>query len=352
MDESGGRGSAAAPDLPGSRGRGGRAPAIELDGVTKRFGATLALDGVSLSVEPGRVLALLGPNGAGKTTLIRILTTLLVPDSGHARVAGLDVRRDATAIRSLIGLAGQFASVDELLTGRENLELVGLLYHLDRAVYRRRAQEALERMTLSGAGDKPVKTYSGGMRRRLDLAASLIGRPPILFLDEPTTGLDPRTRNDLWGFIEELVAEGTTLLLTTQYMEEAEHLADRITVLDTGRVVAQGTADELKNQLAGDVLDVRVADRADLERAAALVAPFGTTPPRLDADLQQVRLPVKGSAKVLIAAGRALDDAGIGLDDLGIRRPSLDDVFLSLTGHSTASDGHSDSGEAGGARDD
>jgi len=303
--------------------------------VSKRFGSTLALDNVSLSVEAGRVLALLGPNGAGKTTLIRILTTLLSPDSGRARVAGMDVQREPRAIRSLIGLAGQYASVDELLTGRENLELVGLLYHLQRSEYRLRSQEALERMTLTEAGDKPVKTYSGGMRRRLDLAASLIGRPPILFLDEPTTGLDPRTRNGLWQFIEELVAEGTTVLLTTQYMEEAEHLADSIVVLDTGRIVAQGTADELKDQLGGDVLEIRVADVADLERAAALVAGFGEVVPRLNRDLKEVRLPVKGTAKVLIAAGRALDDSGIALDDLGIRRPSLDDVFLSFTGHRT-----------------
>jgi len=326
--------------------------AVQVEKVTKRFGSTLALDDVSLSVEPGGVLALLGPNGAGKTTLIRILTTLLRPDSGRATVAGLDVGREATAIRSLIGLAGQFASVDELLTGRENLELVGLLYHLDRAVYRRRAQDALVRMTLTGAGDKPVKTYSGGMRRRLDLAASLIGRPPIVFLDEPTTGLDPRTRNDLWQFIEELVGEGTTVLLTTQYMDEAEHLADRIVVLDTGRVVADGTADQLKDQLGGDVLEIRVTNGGDLERAAALVAPFGSAPPRLNVDLKEVSLAVKGTAKVLIAAGRALDDDGIALDDLGIRRPSLDDVFLSLTGHETISDGHADSGEVGGGSDE
>jgi ABC-2 type transport system ATP-binding protein len=350
-DRSGGTGSPAAPGLlRGGRGTG--SAAVEVDGVTKRFASTLALDDVSLSVEPGRVLALLGPNGAGKTTLIRILTTLLRPDAGRARVAGLDVERDATAIRSLIGLAGQYASVDELLTGRENLELVGLLYHLDRAVYRKRAQDALERMTLTGAGDKPVKTYSGGMRRRLDLAASLIGRPPILFLDEPTTGLDPRTRNDLWQFIEELVAEGTTVLLTTQYMEEAEHLADRIIVLDSGRIVAEGTADELKDQLGGDVLEVRVTDAADLERAAILVAPFGSTPPRLDVDLNEVRLPVQGSAKVLIAAGRALDDGGIALDDFGIRRPSLDDVFLSFTGHATTSESHEDPVDGGGGSDD
>jgi len=344
MDDTGDRGSSHDPDWNGRGGHAVITAAVEVDGVSKQFGSTLALDNVSLSVEAGRVLALLGPNGAGKTTLIRILTTLLAPDSGRARVAGLDVQRDPKAIRSLIGLAGQYASVDEMLTGRENLELVGLLYHLERSEYRRRAQDALERMTLTGAGDKPVKTYSGGMRRRLDLAASLIGRPPILFLDEPTTGLDPRTRNGLWQFIEELVAEGTTVLLTTQYMEEAEHLADSIVVLDTGCVVAQGTADELKDQLGGDVLEIRVTDVADLERAATLVAEFGDVVPRLNPDLKEVSLPVKGSAKVLIAAGRALDDSGIALDDLGIRRPSLDDVFLSFTGHRTVTGEDADGG--------
>jgi ABC-2 type transport system ATP-binding protein len=222
------------------------------------------------------------------------------------------------------------------LTGSENLELVGLLYHLERGEYQRRATEALERMTLVEAGDKPVKTYSGGMRRRLDLAASLIGRPPILFLDEPTTGLDPRTRNDLWALIEELVAEGTTVLLTTQYMEEAEHLASRIVVMDGGRVVADGTADQLKDHLGGNVLEVRVAKRSDLEKAAALLAGLVSAVPRLDPDLRQISSPIKGGAKVLIAAGRSLDDGGIDVEDLGIRRPSLDDVFLSLTGHTAA----------------
>ncbi len=314
--------------------------AIEVQGVTKRFGGTLALNDVSFSVERGEVLALLGPNGAGKTTLIRVLTTLLKADSGRARVAGLDVRKDARAIRSLIGLAGQYATVDELLTGRENLELIGLLYHLDKAVYRRRAQDALERMSLTGAGDDQVKTYSGGMRRRLDLAASLIGRPPVLFLDEPTTGLDPRTRNDLWQFIADLVAEGTTVLLTTQYMAEAEHLAQAIVVLDVGRIAAQGTADELKDQLGGDVLEVQVTKRADLEKAASLIAGLASAPPRLDAALNRVTLPVKGGARVLIAAGRALDDAGVELEDLGIRRPSLDDAFLAITGHPAAPGDH------------
>jgi ABC-2 type transport system ATP-binding protein len=311
--------------------------AVEVEGVTKRFGSTLALDDVSFSVQSGEVLALLGPNGAGKTTVIRVLTTLLKPDSGHARVAGLDVQKDARTIRSMIGLAGQYATVDDLLTGRENLELVGLLYHLDKAVYRRRAQDALDRVSLTGAGDSQVKTYSGGMRRRLDLAASLIGRPPVLFLDEPTTGLDPRTRNDLWQFIEELVAEGTTVLLTTQYMEEAEHLAKAIIVLDAGRVAARGTADELKDELGGNVLEVQVTRRADLEKAAALIAGLASAPLRLDADLNRVSLPVRGGARVLIAAGRALEDAGIDLEDLGIRRPSLDDVFLAITGHRTVS---------------
>ena len=256
--------------------------AIEVDHVSKRFGTTLALDDVSLEVGAGAVLALLGPNGAGKTTLVRVLTTLLQPDSGRASVAGFDVSKEAKAIRTMIGLAGQYATVDELLTGRENLELVGLLYHLEKGEYQRRAQEALERMTLVDAGDKPVKTYSGGMRRRLDLAASLIGRPPILFLDEPTTGLDPRTRNDLWALIEELVAEGTTVLLTTQYMEEAEHLANRIVVMDGGRVVAEGTADELKDHLGGNVLEVRVADRQRSRKAAALIAGLVSAIPRLD----------------------------------------------------------------------
>ena len=310
--------------------------AVEVDRVTKRFGSTLALDDVSLRVAAGKVLALLGPNGAGKTTLIRVLATLLAPDRGHASVAGYDVVKDARTIRSLIGLAGQYASVDELLTGRENLELVGLLYHLDRSEYQRRAQEALERMTLTDAGDKPVKTYSGGMRRRLDLAASLIGQPPVLFLDEPTTGLDPRTRNDLWQFIEDLVTDGTTVLLTTQYMEEAEHLADDIIVIDNGKVVAEGTSDELKDQLGGDVLEIRVSDPADLERAADLVAGFGSGPPHIDPALNELTLAIRGGPKVLIEAGRTLDDKGIVLMDLGIRRPSLDDVFLALTGHESS----------------
>jgi ABC-2 type transport system ATP-binding protein len=317
-------------------------PMVEVEALTKRFGATLALDHVTLCAPAGRVLALLGPNGAGKTTLVRVLSTLLTPDSGRARVAGLDVAANAKEIRSVIGLAGQYASVDELLTGRENLELAGLLYHLDRPVYKQRAQEALERMSLTDAADRTVRTYSGGMRRRLDLAASLIGQPPVLFLDEPTTGLDPRTRNEMWGLVRELVAGGTTVLLTTQYMDEAEHLASQIIVLDAGRVVAEGTADDLKDRLGGNVLEVRVTRRADLERAVALIAGIGSAAPRLDPELNKASMPVRGGPGELIAAGRALDDAGVALDDLGIRRPSLDDVFLALTGHVTGPGGAGD----------
>ena len=304
---------------------------IEVENVTKLFGATRALDSVSLSVGAGRVLALLGPNGAGKTTLVRVLTTLLRPDSGRALVAGLDVTAQGRAVRSVIGLAGQYASVDDLLTGRENLELAGLLSHLDKAVYRQRARQALDRMSLADAGDRPVKTYSGGMRRRLDLAASLIARPPVLFLDEPTAGLDPRTRNDLWQLVSELVAEGTTVLLTTQYMEEAEHLADSITVLDAGHVAAEGTADQLKDRLGGNVLEIRVTRHEDLERAASLIAGLGRAAPRLDPEERRIGMPVQGGPRELIAAGRARDDSGIALDELGVRRPTLDDVFLALT---------------------
>jgi ABC-2 type transport system ATP-binding protein len=311
----------------------GATPVIEVDAVSKRFRSTLALDEVTLSVDAGRVLALLGPNGAGKTTLVRVLATLLRPDSGRARIAGLDVTKDARTIRSIIGLAGQYATVDDLLTGHENLELVGLLYHLDKSVYQLRARQALDRMSLADAGNRPVKTYSGGMRRRLDLAASLISRPPVLFLDEPTAGLDPRTRNDLWQLISELVAGGTTVLLTTQYMEEAEHLSDWIVVMDTGRIVAEGTADELKDHLGGKVLEVRVSRGSDLAKAAGLVAHLGSSAPRLDHDLNLVTVPIRGGPEELIAAGQALNDGDIALNDLGIRRPSLDDVFLAFTGH-------------------
>ena len=306
---------------------------IEVEGVAKRFGSTQALAGVDLVAEEGRVLALLGPNGAGKTTLVRILATLLKPDRGRATVAGCDVVGDAARLRSLIGLTGQFAAVDELLTGRENLELVGLFYRLSRTERRRRAEEVLERFSLTGAAEDLVKTYSGGMRRRLDVGASLIGRPRILFLDEPTTGLDPRTRNDVWSFVEDLLAAGTTVLLTTQYMEEAEHLAHRIVVMDAGAIVAQGTAAELKDRMGGDVLEARVVSGADLDRAAALIAQVGQGTPHIDSEERRISLPTRGATRVLIAVGQRLQEGGIALEDLGIRHPSLDDVFLSLTGH-------------------
>jgi ABC-2 type transport system ATP-binding protein len=300
--------------------------------VVKCFGATRALAGVDLRAEPGRVLGLLGPNGSGKTTMVRILTTLLTPDSGRARVAGCDVVKDAGRLRSYIGLAGQYAAVDELLTGRENLELVGLWYHLPKRESQARAQDILERFGLTDAGDRMVKTYSGGMRRRLDIGASLIARPPVLFLDEPTTGLDPRTRNDLWDFVEELVGAGTTVLLTTQYMEEAERLAHRIVVLDLGQVIAEGTAEELKNQLGGDTLEARVSRLEDLDRAVAVLGNLDGSRPHVDIDRRMVSVPTHGGTALLVAAGRRFEEEGIALDDLGIRRPSLDDVFLALTG--------------------
>jgi ABC-2 type transport system ATP-binding protein len=305
---------------------------IDVEDVTKRFGETPALTGVSLACPRGSILALLGPNGAGKTTLVRVLTTLLRPDRGRATVAGFDVVTQATPLRSVIGLAGQYAALDGLLTGRENLELIGLWYHLDKREYRRRAQEVLERLSLTDAADRLVKTYSGGMRRRLDIGASLVGRPPVLFLDEPTTGLDPRTRNDLWRFLEELVEAGTTVLMTTQYMEEAERLADRIVVLDTGSVIADGTSEQLKDLLGGDRLEARVTDSADLERSAALLGELAGSAPHLDAEQRRVSVPTDGGTAFLLRAGLRFQEEQIRLDDLGIRRPSLDDVFLSLTG--------------------
>jgi ABC-2 type transport system ATP-binding protein len=313
---------------------------IEVEAVSKRFGKTQALASVDLSAERGKVLALLGPNGAGKTTLVRILTTLLRPDSGSARVAGYDVVAEAGSLRGAIGLAGQYAAVDELLTGRENLELVGLWYHLEKHEYRHRARDVLERFGLTDAADRLVKTYSGGMRRRLDIGASLIARPPVLFLDEPTTGLDPRTRNDVWEFIEELVAAGTTVLLTTQYMEEAERLAQRIVVIDQGAVIASGTAAQLKDHMGGDTLEARVTDPSDLQRAAEVLLDVISGRPHIDPDQQRVSIPTAGGTKQLIAAGLRFEEAGIELDDLGIRHPSLDDVFLALTGIPTGDAGH------------
>jgi ABC-2 type transport system ATP-binding protein len=305
---------------------------IEVEGVRRSFGDVQALAGVDLQVQQGTVLGLLGPNGAGKTTLVRVLTTLLRPDAGRATVAGLDVVADTMRLRSIIGLAGQYAAVDPDMHGRENLVMVGRLYHLTKAEAIRRADEVLERIGLTEAAGRPVKTYSGGMRRRLDLAASLVGRPTVLFMDEPTTGLDPRSRMDLWALISELVADGTTLLLTTQYLEEADQLADTIAVIDHGSVIAEGTADELKQRSGGDVLQLTVADRRLVDDAVAVLAGLGAETPRSDRATGEVQLPTDRGAAVLVEAVRGLDAAGIAIADLALRRPTLDEVFLSLTG--------------------
>ncbi|MGI8754876.1 MAG: ATP-binding cassette domain-containing protein [Acidimicrobiales bacterium] len=306
------------------------APAIEVSGITKRFGDVQALHGVDLVVEPGTVFGLLGPNGAGKTTAVRILTTIIEPDAGTARVLGLDVTKQTQQVRASIGLAGQYAAVDEQLTGRENLRLVGQLCHLPRDLVARRAEELLDRFGLIHAADRSLKTFSGGMRRRLDLAASLVHRPPVLFLDEPTTGLDPQSRNDLWDLIRELVADGTTLLLTTQYLEEADVLADRIAVIDRGKVIAEGTASELKTQMGATLLEVSFADAA---AAAAGLATVSSVAPGAEVDGHTVRAPVADGARTAMEVLRAIDAAGIEVGGLTVREPSLDDVFLQLTGH-------------------
>jgi ABC-2 type transport system ATP-binding protein len=306
---------------------------IDVADVAKAFGETEALRGVDLTVPEGSIQGLLGPNGAGKTTLVRILATLLLPDRGRAHVAGFDVVREAQKVREVIGLAGQFAAVDELLTGRENLEIVGRLYGLPKAEARRRAIEALERLELAEAADRMVRGYSGGMRRRLDLGASLVGRPRVLILDEPTTGLDPRTRNDLWDFLRQRVTEGTTLLLTTQYLEEADQLCDHIVVVDHGLVIAQGTADELKSRLGADVIDVRLGSPDDLARAVERASTLCVDAPHMDEASGLLHIPVTGGAVSLLEVVRAFDDAGIVVKDVNLRRPSLDDVFLALTGH-------------------
>ena len=308
--------------------------AISARGLTKHFGEVKALNGIDIDVEQGTVVGLLGPNGSGKTTTVRILSTLLQADSGSATVGGFEVGSQPDQVRNVIGLTGQYAAVDEYLTGRENLELFGRLFHLSKTDAKTRAAELLARFDLTDAADRSIKGYSGGMRRRLDLAASLIGRPQVLFLDEPTTGLDPRSRQGMWEVIESLVADGTTVLLTTQYLEEADQLASRIIVLDHGNVIAQGTADELKNQVGGDRIELVVTNAADSHRAADVLAKFGSAPAQVDEEARKVLLPVAGGSNAIIDVIRSLDEHGIAIADIALRRPTLDDVFLSLTGRS------------------
>ncbi len=317
--------------------------AIIVEDVHKSFGDVQALTGVNFVAERNKILGLLGPNGAGKTTIVRVLTTLLQPDSGRATVGGIDVLKNPFAARQIFGLAGQYPAVDEQLTGRENLVMVGQLYHFSGKEARRRADELLEQFTLTDAANRPVKTYSGGMRRRLDLAASIVARPDILFLDEPTTGLDPRTRKDMWNTIQELVDGGTTLLLTTQYLEEADVLADKIAVMDKGKVIAQGTPADLKHELADDFIELRVEDDGNIDRALSVLANIGQGEPFRKEDM--VIIPVHNGAYAIADVVRKLDNEGIQIADVSLRQPSLDDVFLSLTGAPAEDDTEEDTAQ-------
>jgi ABC-2 type transport system ATP-binding protein len=312
-------------------GRADASPAIVVEGLVKRFGEVHAVDGIDFTVPAGTILGLLGPNGAGKTTTVRMLTTILRPDGGRATVLGLDVVKRPHAVRSVIGLAGQYAAVDEALTGRENLKMIGHLTHQPEAAIGPRADELLERFLLTTAADRPVRTYSGGMRRRLDLAAALVHRPPVLFLDEPTTGLDPPGRTDLWALIVELVADGTTLLLTTQYLEEADRLADNIIVIDGGRIVASGSASELKNRLGRTVVEVRFADADGARAAVARLAAIGASKQLEDG--RTVSVPVIDAGPAVLEVVRLLDSSGLAPEEIAVHEPTLDDVFLQLTGH-------------------
>jgi len=305
---------------------------IRARGLVKRYGKLTALDGLDLAVPEGAILGLLGPNGAGKTTAVRILTTLLDPDEGEATVAGIDVIKDPGKVRASLGLSGQYAAVDEYLTGFENLDMVGRLYGLGRKEAKVRARALLGQFSLSDAGDRPVKTYSGGMRRRLDLAGSLVAQPPVLFLDEPTTGLDPRSRAEMWEVIKELVSGGTTLLLTTQYLEEADQLADRILVIDHGRPIAEGTADELKAQVGGERIEIVVASANQLAAARRVMTSVIASSVEVDERARRITGPVTQGAATLMEALRQLDAEGVALTDVALRRPTLDDVFLTLTG--------------------